>query len=123
MVCSQPEVIEVPSTRGLGRLLVMASGLLVMASALYSTPLLPSDASDQRSGPVFAAAPLALVDATQEPSKPPQPTVQLQVGATANAVMCGTPLMPVHLSCRGCDPLCLWLSCVGTYRCGIRHPL
>ena len=44
LVCSQPEVIEVPSTRGLGRLLVMASGLLVMASALYSTPLLPSDA-------------------------------------------------------------------------------
>ena len=52
LVCSQPEVIEVPSTRGLGRLLMMASGLLVMASALYSTPLLPSDASDQRSGPV-----------------------------------------------------------------------
>ena len=89
--------------RGLGR-------PLVMASALYSTPLLPSDASDQRSGPVFAAAPLALVDATQEPSKPPQPTVQLQVGATANAVMCGTPLMPV--TCPAVDATrCAFGSC------------
>ena len=61
----------------------------MMASALHSTTLVPSDASDQRSGPVVATAPLAPVDATQEPSKPPQPTVQLQVGATANAVMCG----------------------------------
>ena len=82
-------LIEVPSIRGIDsssrtpRLPRGLGRLLVMASALYSTPLLPSDASDQRSGPVFAAAPLALVDATQEPSKPPQPTVQLQVGATA----------------------------------------
>ena len=68
-----------------------------MASALHSTTLVPSDASDQRSGPVVATAPLAPVDATQEPSKPPQPTVQLQVGLAANAVMCGTPLMSVHL--------------------------
>ena len=97
--------------------------LLVMASALYSTPLLPSDASDQRSGPVFAAAPLALVDATQEPSKPPQPTVQLQVGATANAVMCGAPLMPTCLA-MGMQIRCAFAPRTGTDgRCGRPHAL
>ena len=56
---------------------VACLGALVMASALYSTPSVPSEASDQRSGP-GVAAPLAPVDATLEPSNPPPPPV-LQV--------------------------------------------
>ena len=57
---------------------VACLGALVMASALYSTPSVPSEAPDQRSGPGVAAAPLAPVDATLEPSNPPPPPV-LQV--------------------------------------------
>ena len=83
-----------------------------MASA---TPLVPSEASEQRFGRGAAAAPLALLDATLEPSEPPS-AVQLQVGAAANAVMCAAHLMPICLPCRASDSLRFVLSRTGTDR-------
>ena len=73
----------------------------------FATPSLPSEASEQRFGRGAAAAPLVLLDATLEPSEPP-PAVQLQVGATANAMMCVAHLMPICLPCHANLPA---LSC------------
>jgi len=88
-----------------------------MASA---TPSVPNEASEQRFGPGAAAAPLALLDATLEPSEPP-PAVQLQVGAAANAVMCAAHLMPICLPCHASDSLRFLLSRTGTDRYCCRH--